>query len=806
MRKITFFLAIMLSVLMANAQTSFPVDETFATGFPNPTVAGSTLTANGWTTVLGAGMSSALGSKTTTTAMTYPAAGTTFINSGVGNALYNNYTGASGTTVTSYSYKQFQDTPVSTGLLYLSFLYKCTANGGSGSQIIGLSDLTSSGNSGAIVYGSYASATGLRLGVTRGSASNTDVQFGTQTITLGTVYLIVMKYDFTTAKATLFVNPTINGSEAGATVWSFDDGTNGKAARPFLQYLKVCNSGANKAYFNVSGIRISQTWLDATAPYVSVLPALGTPDNSGGALTITNNGFNATWANGTTNGIGDANATGFSVKTYIGTNLIPVNTTTAAAGSTSVTVTGLMSGLDYTYKVTAIGDNTTYQNSAESAPVAFTTTGRVSSINSDFSDGSWGTVYNTSTVPATGSYPTSSSNGFDLINTLPYSSTNTGPKGEVHTVYLKLDKLTYGGMLIFPTVSTVQQLEIHGYPASAPRDFLVKQYIGGVWTPVGPGTNGTIGTYTMSSTSEGIFTIPITVNNTNAKFRIENGGPGGINITQVIARNSTPALLSAPTIGTAGNINSTDFTANWTPADANATGYAVFVYNGTTLAGSYPVNGQATTSLEITGLTSNTTYTYKVLSKGDGDLLFSDSYLSVPSAGFTTNMAAPVVQPATGITTSGFTANWLPVTGAASYDVYLYDNTAAQVGSTVNVSAPTVSLSFSGLTQDVSYTFYVIARGDGTTTFDSALSAGMTAIPSTATNLKGLSSDWFITATGKTIISSETGMIQVYNLQGAKMLEAKGTNKVITNLASGIYLVKFIGFNGEVSNAKVQIK
>jgi hypothetical protein len=361
-------------------------------------------------------------------------------------------------------------------------------------------------------------------------------------------------------------------------------------------------------------------------------------------------------------------------------------------------------------------------------------------------------------------------------------------------------------MLVFPTVSTVQQLEIHGYPASAPRDFLVKQYIGGVWTPVGPGTNGTVGTYTMSSTTEAIITIPVTGNNTNAKFRIENGGSGGINITQVFARNSTPTFLSAPIVGTAGSVNSTGFTANWTPVDANATGYTVFVYNGTALTGSYPVSGQATSSLIISGLTANTTYTYKVLSKGDGDLFFSDSYLSVASAVFITNMAAPAVQPATGITSSGFTANWLPVTGAVSYDVFLYDNTAAQVGTTANVPAPSVSFPFSGLTQDASYTFYVIARGDGTTTFDSALSAGMTAIPSTATNLKGLSSDWFLTANGKTIIVSETGMIQVYNLQGTKMLEAKGTNKVNTNLANGIYLVKFTGKNGEVGIAKVQIK
>jgi len=58
----------------------------------------------------------------------------------------------------------------------------------------------------------------------------------------------------------------------------------------------------------------------------------------------------------------------------------------------------------------------------------------------------------------------------------------------------------------------------------------------------------------------------------------------------------------------------------------------------------------------------------------------------------------------------------------------------------------------------------------------------------------------------KTISCSETGMIQVYNLQGAKMLEAHAVSKLNTNLASGIYLVKLTNVNGQITNAKVQIK
>ncbi len=700
MKKITLLIAVLLMGMMANAQTTFPVDETFATGFPNPSAVSTTLTANGWTTVTGS--VSTTFSKTTISPMVYPPTGTSWINSGIGNALYVNYTGVSN--ATSYSFKQFQDTPVSSGVLYLSFLYQCTANGGSGSQIMGISDLSSSGNSGAVVYCSYVSGTGLKLGVTRASATNADVQFGTTTIALNTVYLVVMKYDFTAAKATLYINPTVGGTEAAATVWSFDDGSiNAKAARSAgFQYLKVCNSGSNKAYFDVSGARISTSWSDAVAPYASALPALSTPV-AGSAQTITNTGFTANWTNG------DASATGFKVQTYLGTNPVPVNTTNAGVGTTSVAVSGLMSGVDYTYTVTAIGNNTTYKNSLESTSSSFTTTGKVSSINTDFGDNTYGngTTYNSTTPPVSASYPTYSINGFDLIATCVYSSSATGPKAEVHSAYLKLDKGNLGAMVILPTVTSVNQLEIHANNVSTTtaRTFTLQQLISGVWTNVGAGSGSGTGLYDLPITqAEMIYVIPITTNNTNAKFRILNTASqsGGINVMQIITRTTTPATLNAPTVGVsdvAGNITDTGFTANWSTGDANAQAYKVFVYNGGTLVNTFNTSNDNTLrSLAITGLTASTTYTYKVGSIGDGDNLYSDSYVSAASAAFTTSIA---------------------------------------------------------------------------------------------TAINSLNENSVITVSGKTITISATGNLEVFNMQGAKLMEAKITSTINTNLAKGLYIARF---------------
>jgi hypothetical protein len=48
--------------------------------------------------------------------------------------------------------------------------------------------------------------------------------------------------------------------------------------------------------------------------------------------------------------------------------------------------------------------------------------------------------------------------------------------------------------------------------------------------------------------------------------------------------------------------------------------------------------------------------------------------------------------------------------------------------------------------------------------------------------------------------------MEVYNLQGAKVAQVQNTNKVNTNLASGLYMVKFTGTNGQMNNFKVIIK
>ena len=92
--------------------------------------------------------------------------------------------------------------------------------------------------------------------------------------------------------------------------------------------------------------------------------------------------------------------------------------------------------------------------------------------------------------------------------------------------------------------------------------------------------------------------------------------------------------IATPTVGTATLIAETSFTANWT-AVANATGYIVKLYQGTTLVSSTTISGQSASSLSITGLTGSMIYTYKIVAKGDG-IVNDDSEMSAASANINT--------------------------------------------------------------------------------------------------------------------------------------------------------------------------
>ena len=895
MKKITLLLAVMIMSLMASSQVL--LDETFETGFPFGAANTTTGPTNGWTTTNLAFVGTISRTVSAASVLTYPATGTKWINSGVGNGFYNNY-GSTGSSQ-ALSWKSFTASPVTSGNVFLSFLYKCTAKGGSNSPVMSISDINSAGN-GAIVW-CAGDATNVRLGVTRSSTTAADVQYagtagGAGSLVINTVYLIVLKYNIDNSTAYLYINPTVGGAEPAYQ--AYDDGNFGTkvAARPAsFQYLKIYNTGSSKSYFIASGARVSQSWSDAVAPYVSALPKITAPSPIVDAASVGPTYFTAGWTS-------VAAASNYTVNVYSsdGSSLLKSQTTTGGTSTTSLVVTGLTPNTTYTYKVYAIatdqvnnansletslsntfttpgytqlgiptlrtasnilaesitarwtavtgaggyvvklydsnptlvktltvtgqstdslningltlnssytytvtakGDLITYTDSSESGySGSFTTSANYpTNINTNFSDGTWGTLYSSSNAPGLGTYPVISANGFDLTHAYVQSGTNTGPKGEAHSCTLRLDKTSNSGVLYSPVVASVAQIEIHS-SATAGRQLVVEVSSNG-------GAYSTAGTVTASG-SEQIDIIPVSA--TNAKFRFTDISTGQYVIYQITTRNTNPSLLTAPAVGTVSNKTATTCTANWTPVDVNGTNYEVKVYKGTTLkVTATTIGGQATSSIAITGLQADSTYTYKVKAIGDGDVSYSDSYQSAASASFTMGhqLATPVVGSAS-VSTTGITANWSYGTtiNVVSYDVKVYQGST--LIKTVNVADPNAtSVNINGLEYATAYTFTVTAIGDNSTYYNSFESAKSSVVTTDlGTGLNHNESAIKLYVNNKEIICSQTGDITIYNVQGEKVREANTVNKLSPNLNTGLYIVRFTSQSAKVVTLKLIVK
>uniref|UniRef100_UPI0040496FAC hypothetical protein n=1 Tax=Flavobacterium sp. TaxID=239 RepID=UPI0040496FAC len=125
---------------------------------------------------------------------------------------------------------------------------------------------------------------------------------------------------------------------------------------------------------------------------------------------------------------------------------------------------------------------------------------------------------------------------------------------------------------------------------------------------------------------------------------------------------------TAPTANAATAITCTSFTANWT-ARPNATSYVLDIATttgftaGTFVAGYNGLNVGNVTTLNIAGLTNNTTYYYRVRAVYPCGTSGNSNRIQLTTTAF----SGPVAQPATLVACDSFTANWNSLAAATSY-------------------------------------------------------------------------------------------------------------------------------------------
>lgn len=234
------------------------------------------------------------------------------------------------------------------------------------------------------------------------------------------------------------------------------------------------------------------------------------------------------------------------------------------------------------------------------------------------------------------------------------------------------------------------------------------------------------------------------------------------NIATGTSVNVTTADATAPNNVTnlvTSNVTATSLTLTWTASNStDVTGYEI--YNGTTLLTTVTGN-----TYNVSGLTSNTNYTFNVKAKDGSNNIASGTTVNVTTSSVADTTAPNEVTNLTtsNLSTTSVTLNWTASTSpdVASYEIY---NGASLITSTTSTS-----YTVTGLTQSTGYTLTVKAK-DGAGNISNGVNVSFTTVtpdttaPDNVTNLTTSN----VTQTSLTLnwtasVSSDVASYDVFN-------------------------------------------
>jgi acetyl esterase/lipase len=167
----------------------------------------------------------------------------------------------------------------------------------------------------------------------------------------------------------------------------------------------------------------------------------------------------------------------------------------------------------------------------------------ITKISTNFGDGTWGTVV--SSAITTGSYPSSTVNGFNFQKAYLYTGSITCMTGESHTNRVAVDRNTQSGAIEFPTLTTVGEVEIHAATGTTAMSYRLEEWISNTWQ--------TIGTYATIKSPDSVYIIPL-ARNVETKLRIANNTGSGLYVYKIMTRTLQETIdltlkSSSPTEG-----------------------------------------------------------------------------------------------------------------------------------------------------------------------------------------------------------------------------------------------------------------
>jgi hypothetical protein len=218
-----------------------------------------------------------------------------------------------------------------------------------------------------------------------------------------------------------------------------------------------------------------------------------------------------------------------------------------------------------------------------------------------------------------------------------------------------------------------------------------------------------------------------------------------------ISGTGTPVPPTYP----ATNLTATGATLNWGPV-AGGTVYSA-KYRAATSTNWIPAGNTPGTSISVTGLTANTSYSWQV--KSDcSDFSTETTFTTTGTSGGTT-CTAPSQLSSTNVSSSSATVSWSAPAGASSYTVQ-YRLASSSTWTSLNTNS--TSLNLSGLTASTSYSWQVKADCSPYSTVSSFTTSGSTA---TVCNAPAQLSTTNITGSSATVAWETIAGASNYNVQ-----------------------------------------